>query len=120
MEVDATGRWGEGECVIPGEICSSAIGLMSSRGDMKGEQKSAEGIVAIAYSGEGPNVEGRESAGGRSRNIGYGAPSAPVISVNMKGKASVVIGTTSGQIYSAPVFSPTTNKAIMYWREVIP
>jgi hypothetical protein len=59
-------------------------------------------------------VEGRESAGGRSRNIGYGASSTPVISVNMKGKASVVIGTTSGQIYSAPAFSPTTNKAIMY------
>ena len=27
---------------------------------MKGEQKSAEGVVAIAHSGEGPNVEGRE------------------------------------------------------------
>ena len=62
MEVDATGRWGESECVIPGEICSSAIGLRSSRGDVKDEQKSAEGIVAIAHSGEGPNVEGRESA----------------------------------------------------------
>ncbi len=37
VEVDATGRWGESECVIPGEICSSAIGLMSSRGDVKGE-----------------------------------------------------------------------------------
>jgi hypothetical protein len=65
-------------------------------------------------------VEGRESAGGRSRNIGYGAPSAPVISVDMKGKASVVIGTTSGQIYSAEAFSPTTNKVLLYWREVIP
>jgi hypothetical protein len=62
VEVDATGGWGESECVIPGEICSSAIGLMSSRDDMKGGQKSAEGIVAIAHSGEGPNVEGRESA----------------------------------------------------------
>jgi len=56
VEVDAIGRWGEGECVIPGEICSSAIGVMSSRGDVKGGQKSAEGIVAIAHSGEGPNV----------------------------------------------------------------
>ena len=62
VEVDATGRWGESECVIPGEICSSAIGLRSSGGDVKGEQKSAEGVVAIAHSGEGPNVEGRESA----------------------------------------------------------
>jgi hypothetical protein len=37
VEVDATGGWGESECVIPGEICSSAIELMSSRGDVKGE-----------------------------------------------------------------------------------
>jgi len=44
------------------EIYSSAIGLMSSRGDVRGEQRSAKGIVAIAHSGEGPNVEGRESA----------------------------------------------------------
>ena len=56
MEVDATGRWGESECVIPGEICSSAHGLMSSRDEMKDEQKSAEGILAIAHGGEGPNV----------------------------------------------------------------
>jgi hypothetical protein len=56
VEVDATGRWGESECVIPGEICSPAHGLMPSRDGMKGEQKSAEGIVAIAHDGEGPNV----------------------------------------------------------------
>ena len=56
MEVEATGRWGEGECAIPGEICSSADGLISSRDGMKDEQKSAEGIVAIAHEGEGPNV----------------------------------------------------------------
>ncbi len=56
VEVDATGRWGESECVIPGEICSSASGLISLRDEIKGEQKSAEGIVAIAHDGEGPNV----------------------------------------------------------------
>jgi len=49
VEVDATGRWGESECVIPGEICSSANGLISSRDEMRGEQKSAEGIVAIGH-----------------------------------------------------------------------
>ena len=37
VEVDATGRWGESECAIPGEVCSSAIELMSSRGGVKGE-----------------------------------------------------------------------------------
>src|SRR4030042_1691680 len=58
VEVDATGRWGESECAIPGEICSSAIRLVSSRDETKGEQKSAEGVVAIKYDGEGPNVEG--------------------------------------------------------------
>ena len=87
---------------------------------MKGEQRSAEGIVAIAHSGEGPNVEGRESAGGRLRDVGYGAPSAPVISVDMKGKTSVVIGTTSGQIFSQGAFSPDSGKVLLYWREVIP
>ncbi len=49
VEVDATGRWGEGECVIPGEICSSASGLILSRDEMRDEQKSAEGVLAIAY-----------------------------------------------------------------------
>ena len=56
----------------------------------------------------------------RSQEIGSGAPSAPVITVNMKGKASVIIGTTSGQISSGEAFSPTTNREILYWREVVP
>jgi hypothetical protein len=56
VEVYATGRWGESECVIPGEICSSADGLISSRDGLRDEQKSAEGVVAIAHDGEGPNV----------------------------------------------------------------
>ena len=30
--------------------------LVSSRDEMRGEQKSAEGIVAITHDGEGPNV----------------------------------------------------------------
>jgi hypothetical protein len=56
VEVDATGRWGEGECAIPGEICSSASGLISSRGEAMDEQKSAEGVVVIGVRDEGPNV----------------------------------------------------------------
>jgi len=55
MEVYATGGWGESECVIPGEICSSANGLGLSRDETKDEQKSAEGILAITHDGEGPN-----------------------------------------------------------------
>lgn len=65
VEVDATGGWGESECVIPGEICLPAYGLMSSRDGMKGEQKSAEDIVATAHDGEGPNV--RSGLGTRPR-----------------------------------------------------
>jgi len=56
----------------------------------------------------------------RSRIIGEGVPSSPSITVNMKGKDSVIIGTTSGDYYSAKVHSPTTLKEILYWREVIP
>jgi type IV pilus assembly protein PilY1 len=56
----------------------------------------------------------------RSRVIGEGIPSAPVISVNSKGKASIIIGATSGQIFSRKAFSPSTNKDLLYWREVIP
>jgi len=55
----------------------------------------------------------------RSKVIGSGVPSAPVISVNLKGKASVVIGTTSGQVFSQQAFSPQSNKELLYWREVI-
>jgi Tfp pilus tip-associated adhesin PilY1 len=64
------------------------------------------------------DLEGTPSP--RSKEIGQGVPSAPVISVSMGGKASVMIGTTSGQIYSDKSFSLPTNKEILYWREVIP
>lgn len=56
----------------------------------------------------------------RLKIIGSGVPSAPVITVNIQGKDSVIVGTTSGQAHSDKVFSPTTTKEILYWREVIP
>ena len=62
--------------------------------------------------------EGSPSKG--SKKIGTGAASHPVITVNMKGKASVIIGTTSGQVFSTQIFSPSKSKEILYWREVIP
>ncbi len=64
-------------------------------------------------------LQGKPS--GRSQDIGTGSegvPSAPVISVNSYGKATVTIGTTSGQILSREIHSPSTNKGILYWREV--
>jgi type IV pilus assembly protein PilY1 len=56
----------------------------------------------------------------RSTEIGAGIPSPPTISVNLKGKASVNVGTTSNQIFSDKIFSPSNTKEIIYWREVIP
>ena len=38
----------EGRCALPGEICLSAQGLPSSRGDGRDRQKSAEGIVGLS------------------------------------------------------------------------
>ncbi|MGA2462889.1 MAG: PilC/PilY family type IV pilus protein [Thermodesulfobacteriota bacterium] len=57
--------------------------------------------------------------GDRSTKFGVGIPSTPVIKVDSTGKASVIIGSTSGQVYSAKAFSPS-NKQLLYWREVIP
>jgi hypothetical protein len=55
----------------------------------------------------------------RSKVIASGLPSAPAISVTVKGKASVTIEATSGQALSQKAFL-ATNKQILYWREVIP
>jgi hypothetical protein len=41
----------------PGRSVYLPHGLISSRDEMKDEQKSAEGIVVIAHNGEGPNVK---------------------------------------------------------------
>jgi Tfp pilus tip-associated adhesin PilY1 len=57
---------------------------------------------------------------GRSIVIGEGVPSSPAVTVNIQGKGSVIMGTTSGQVYSTKVYSPPTTKDILYWREVIP
>jgi hypothetical protein len=54
----------------------------------------------------------------RSEQIGTGVPSAPVISVDLNGKASLTIVTTNNQALSQKAFF-TTNKAILYWREVV-
>jgi hypothetical protein len=63
------------------------------------------------------DLEGSPSAQ-RYETIGVGVPSNPVISVNMKGKATVIIGTTSGQVFSQQAFSSGTGKSLLYWREV--
>ena len=93
----------------------------------KGDPCSVAGdakLYIVAYlSGGGAFLLGDYLQGNpseRSRIIGSGVASSPVITANMKGKDSVIVGTTSGQVYSTKVFSPTTAKEILYWREVIP
>jgi hypothetical protein len=56
----------------------------------------------------------------RSEQIGTGAgiPSAPVISVDLTGKASLTIVTTNNQALSQKAFFKT-NKELLYWREVV-
>jgi type IV pilus assembly protein PilY1 len=61
-------------------------------------------------------AEGRTSE--KSKEIGTGIPSMPVISINVKGKATLSIRTTSGQVVSRGVHSPSSTKGILYWREV--
>ena len=57
---------------------------------------------------------------GRSTIVGSGVPSAPVITVSTKGKTSVIIGTTLGEVFSEAVFSLPAHNEILYWREVVP
>jgi type IV pilus assembly protein PilY1 len=59
------------------------------------------------------------SAGDRSKVIGSGMPSAPVVTIDTQGHATIIIGTTEGQVYSQGAFSPLTNKQMLYWREVL-
>lgn len=58
--------------------------------------------------------------GSRSKSIGKGIPSSPVITINLKGEASILVGTTSNQISSEPVFAEADFRKILYWREVVP
>lgn len=51
--------------------------------------------------------------------IGEGIPSPPVITVDHKGEAIVIVGTTSGEVFARKAFSPVTNKELLYWREVV-
>jgi len=53
----------------------------------------------------------------RSKVIGSGVPSTPIITMNSSGQISIVIGTTENQIYSQEGFSPSTMKRVLYWRE---
>ena len=60
------------------------------------------------------------TGGTRYKTVGSELPSAPVISINTEGRASVVVGTTLGKYFSQEILSPPSLKNILYWREVIP
>lgn len=81
-------------------------------------------IVSYLSGGGALTVDELSDLGGtpssqRYKTIGSGVPSNPIISVNTKGVASIVIGTTNNQVFSQQVFSPGAGKSILYWREVI-
>jgi type IV pilus assembly protein PilY1 len=94
----------ENPCSILGEARLYIVEYLSGAG--------ALGVDDLSDLGRSPSQ--------RSREIGVGVPSSPVIKVDSKGKASVTIGTTGGQIFSTQIFSPSKSKGILYWREVIP
>ncbi len=83
---------------------------------------SKEYIVEYRSGGGALNVDELSDLSGptseRWRVIGTGAPSAPVISVSIKGGGSVIIGATSGQVYSSEAFSSGSFKQLLYWRDV--
>jgi hypothetical protein len=64
------------------------------------------------------DLEGSPSQ--RYLEIKAGIPSAPVLSVNLKGQASVIVGTTGSHVFSREAFSPGKLKNILYWRKVSP
>jgi type IV pilus assembly protein PilY1 len=76
---------------------------------------SGAGAFEVDDSGD---LQGNSSQ--RSKKIGEGVPSSPVIKANLKGNASVTIGTTNGLIFSTQISSPLKSKGILYWREVLP
>jgi type IV pilus assembly protein PilY1 len=55
----------------------------------------------------------------RSKVIGSGVPSAPIITIDAHGQASIIIGTTENQVYSQKGFSPDSVKNMLYWREIL-
>jgi type IV pilus assembly protein PilY1 len=92
-------------CSVPGEAKAYIVEYLSGGGALE-----VDDLV---------DLEGSPSQQ-RSKTIGPGAPSNPVITVDVKGKASVTIGTTSDQVLSTQIFSPSKSKEILYWREIIP
>ena len=94
----------ENPCSVLGEAKLYVVEYLSGAG--------ASGVDDLSDSGRSPSQ--------RSKQIGVGVPSSPVIKVDSKGKASVTIGTTDGQLFSTQILSPSKSKGILYWREIIP
>jgi type IV pilus assembly protein PilY1 len=92
-------------CSVPGEAKLYIVEYLSGGGALE-----VDDLIDLAGS---PSQQ-------RSKTIGPGGPSNPVITVDVKGKASVTVGTTSDQVFSTQILSHSKSKEILYWREVIP
>ena len=89
-------------CVVQGEGRLYAVEYLSGGGAL--EVDDAEDL--------------RNDPTRRSEVVGVGILSSPVISIDLQGKATVIAGTSSNQIFSKKIFSPLSTREIIYWREV--
>jgi type IV pilus assembly protein PilY1 len=72
---------------------------------------------------DGSELASSDSSNTRSKTIGTGIPSKPVLVIGYSGATvttSVVAGTTSQQLPSNPAPAPSSLKRLLYWREVLP
>lgn len=80
------------------------------------------GYAAVDWT-DGSELASSDSSNTRSKTIGTGIPSKPVLVIGYSGAtvtASVVAGTTSQQLPSNPAPAPSSLKRLLYWREVLP
>ena len=81
-------------------------------------------LYAVEYkSGGGAfNVQSMSDLQGtpseRFIQIGTGAPSSPVITLNLKGEATITTAVMSGKVHTRKIFAPR-NKSVLYWRDMV-
>ena len=77
------------------------------------------GFAGISMN-SGERLDSTDSSKQRSKIVGGGIPSSPIITLQESGAtiiSNVVVGTTSGELPSNPA-PPTVAKRVLYWREV--
>ncbi|MFI5341460.1 MAG: hypothetical protein ACHQ7N_16685, partial [Candidatus Methylomirabilales bacterium] len=79
------------------------------------------GYAAIDWSYGAALLTTTDASVTRSKNIGTGIPSKPVIVITTSGTSistSVVTATTSQQLPSNPAPPPSAMRRVLYWREI--